>query len=90
VESVPDRGWWYGRIVRCIDKKDYLPRRTEYYDRAGILWKVRTFEAIKTINGYPTATEITMQTVPTGTSTRITLKDVEYNTHLPDAIFEGP
>ncbi len=90
VESVPDRGWWYGKIVRCIDAKDYIPRRTEYYDRSGVLWKVRTFDQIKTIHGYPTWTRLSMETVPTGTSTTITLKDVEYDTGLSPYLFEGP
>jgi outer membrane lipoprotein-sorting protein len=90
VESIPDRGWWYGKIVRCIDKKDYLPRRTEYYDRAGVLWKLRTFDTIKKTDGYPTATQITMQTVPTGTSTRVSLSDIAYDTGLPTSLFEGP
>ena len=47
VESIPSKGWWYGRVDRCIDRKDYLPLRTEYYDRSGVLWKVRTLGAVK-------------------------------------------
>jgi hypothetical protein len=90
MESIPSRGWWYGRIIRCIDRKSYLPLRTEYYDRSGILWKVRTFDEVKTINAFPTATRITMRTIPTGTSTRITLSEITYNTDLSDALFEGP
>ena len=88
LESVPDRGWWYGKIVRSIDTKTFLPRRTEYYDRSGVLWKVRTFNDVKTVNGFPTATRIAMQTVPTGTSTTITLSDIQYNTKLADVLFE--
>ncbi len=86
VESVPGSGWWYGRVDRCIDKKDYLPRRTEYYDRSGVLWKVRTLGAIKKIDGYPTATEIKMETIPAHTSTTITLSDVHYDTYLTPPI----
>jgi hypothetical protein len=90
IESTPDRGWWYGKVVRCIDRKDYLPRRTEYYDRGGVLWKVRTFDAVKKIGGYPTATAITMRTVPAGTATRVELSDVQYDTGLTDGVLEGP
>lgn len=90
LESVPQRGWWYGRIVRCIDRKTYLPLRTEYYDRSGVLWKIRTLEGIKTIQSHPTATVVTMQTVPARTLTRITLSDVQYDTGLADVLFEGP
>lgn len=90
VESTPSGGWWYGRIERCIDKKDYLPRRTEYFDRNGVLWKVRTLGGVKKIGGYPTATEITMETVPQRTSTTITLSDIQYDTGLPEGLFRSP
>jgi len=88
-ESMPQSGWWYGRIVRCVDRKSYLPLRTEYYDRAGVLWKVRTLEGVKTIKSHPTPTQITMQTVPTKTLTRITLSDIAYDSGLSDVLFEG-
>jgi outer membrane lipoprotein-sorting protein len=90
IASVPDRGWWYGKILRYTDKKDYIPRRTEYSDRSGVLWKVRTFDGIKMIDTYPTWTRLTMQTIPTGTSTTITLSDIEYDTGLSPALFDGP
>jgi len=90
LESTPQRGWWYGRIVRYIDKKNSLPLRTEYYDRGSVLWKVRTIDEVKIIASFATPTSITMRTLPTGTSTRITLSEVQYNTGLADVLFEGP
>jgi hypothetical protein len=90
VESVPAHSWWYGRIVRCIDRKDYLPRRTEYYDPAGMLYKIRTLDRVETIAGHPTPTELTMEVVPARTSSRIILKDVEYDTGLASELFEAP
>jgi hypothetical protein len=89
VDSIPQRGWWYGRVSYCIDRKTYLPLRTEYYDRSGELWKIRTFEGIKTIQGHATPTVITMQTVPARTLTRITLSDIRYDTGLADVLFES-
>ena len=90
VESVPQSGWWYGRIIRWVDRKSFLPLRTEYYDRAGVLWKIRTLDKVQTIGSHATATEITMQTVPTKTSTRIVLTDVAYDSGLGDALFAEP
>lgn len=87
IESTPQHGWWYGRIVRFVDHTNFLPLRTEYYDRSGVLWKVRTLGSIQTIAKYPTATEITMETVPTQTSTRITLSDIKYDAGLDAAAF---
>jgi len=90
VDAVPQRGWWYGRISSCIDRKTFLPLRTEYYDRSGELWKIRTLEGIQKIKARPTPTVITMQTVPAGTSTRITLTQVQYDAGLGDVLFETP
>jgi hypothetical protein len=90
LESVPQSGWWYGRIVHCVDRKSYLPLRTAYYDRAGVMWKIRTLEGVKTIKSHPTPTQITMQTVPTKTLTRITLSDIAYDSGLADLLFDGP
>jgi outer membrane lipoprotein-sorting protein len=90
VESRPARGWWYGRIVRWIDKRNFLPRRTEYFDRQSVLWKLRTFDDVRTITSHPTWTSLTMTTVPAGTSTTIALRDVEYDTGLTSLLFEQP
>jgi outer membrane lipoprotein-sorting protein len=90
VDAVPQQGWWYGRISSCIDRKTFLPLRTEYYDRSGVLWKIRTLAGIETIASHPTPTVITMQTVPAGTLTRITLSHVQYDTGLADVLFEPP
>jgi outer membrane lipoprotein-sorting protein len=90
LETVPTSALWYGRVERCVDPKSYLPLRTEYYDRSGILWKVRTLSNVKKVDGYPTATQIEMQTLPQHTSTTITLSDVRYDTGLPDSVFASP
>jgi len=90
VESVPDRSWWYGRIARCIDKKDYLPRLAQYYDPAGLLYKVRTFERVETIDGHPTPVDVLMEVIPGHTSSRLVLRDIEYDTGLQDELFVAP
>lgn len=90
VDAVPQRGWWYGRISSCIDRKTFLPLRTEYYDRNGVLWKVRTIDRIETFKARPTPTVITMKTVPAGTSTTITLSHVQYDTGLSDVLLDAP
>jgi hypothetical protein len=90
LESVPDQPWWYGRIVRCVDKSDYLPRRTEYFDRAGNLFKLRTFDRVVNVQSHPTPVEITMKTVPAHTWTLIKLREVKYDTAISDKLFEVP
>ena len=86
VESIPEKGWWYGRIVRCVDKQDYLPRRTEYFAPNGELFKQRTFEKVETVQSYPTPMEIVMRTVPAKTQTRLRFGEVKYDTNFPDEL----
>jgi hypothetical protein len=78
IESRPAESWWYGRIVRCIDAEDHLPRRTEYFDPAGLPYKVRTLEDVRTIDGHPTALRIRMRVVPDESESTLALSEVEY------------
>jgi hypothetical protein len=78
VESVPARPWWYGRIVRCIDREDHLPRLTEYFDAAGAPYKRRMMDAIETIGGHPTPLRLRIEVIPDRTSSMLTLSDVRY------------
>jgi hypothetical protein len=90
VVSKPRQGWWYGKVVRCIDKKTFLPLKTEYFDRNGVSWKIATIDAVETIGGNPTATHVTMRTIPTGTATALSLTKVTYGTGLPASLFARP
>ena len=78
VATVPVENWWYSRVVRCIDREDYVPRRTKYYDAAGELYKIRTFENVQDVDGHPTPLVLRMETVPAKTSSTITLSGVKY------------
>ncbi len=80
---------WYGRVIRCLDKQDFLPRRTEHFAPNGMLYKIRTIDCVESIAGHPTPVEITMEVVPERTSSRIVLRNVEYATGLPDEVFDG-
>ncbi len=87
IDSVPDRSWWYGRISYCIDTEDSIPRRTEYFDPAGVLYKVRTM-TVETVGGHPTPVRMTMQVLPDKTATTMNLTDVRYDTGLTPAMLE--
>jgi hypothetical protein len=88
VDSVPDRSWWYGRIAYCIETEDWLPRRTEYFDRAGVLYKVRTM-AVETVGGHPTPMRMTMDVLPDKTKTTMILTDVRYDSGLTPAMLRA-
>lgn len=89
VDSRPTRTWWYGRISRCVDQKDHLPRTTRYYTPGGLLYKVRTMEVTR-IGGYATPVRMTMEVVPARTKTTLTLSEIEYDTRLSRDLFTDP
>lgn len=89
VDSRPTRTWWYGRISRCIDQEDYLPRTTRYYTPGDMLYKVRTMEVAR-IGGYATPVRMTMEVVPAHTETTLTLSEIEYDTGLSLDLFTDP
>jgi hypothetical protein len=89
IDSVPERGWWYGRISRCVDAEDFIPRRTDYFAPGGDLFKTRTVH-VETVAGHATPTRIEMQVVPAKTKTIMILTDVEYDVGLEASGFTIP
>ena len=87
VRSVPAQSWFYGEIVRCIDKKSFLPRRTEYHSPAGQHYKTRTLDVVETIDEHTIPTRIAMRNLVSGTSTTIVYSDVILNSGLKESIF---
>ncbi len=79
----------YSKIKAWIATTDYLPRKVEFYNQAGKLWKVYTSEKIKNIGGFPTILKRTMRTVTTGTHTVILVnpKKVRYNVGFKEDLF---
>lgn len=91
VESIPGsavKQWYYARIVTLIDADMLLPIRREFYSPAGELFKVETFGAVTRVDGIPTPLEIVMTNVGTDTSTTLTVTGIDYETEVPDSLFE--
>ncbi|NOT55512.1 MAG: outer membrane lipoprotein-sorting protein [Deltaproteobacteria bacterium] len=65
-----------------------LPLKREYYDPAGALWKVETFEKITVIDGIPTLLLVRMADVRAGFTSELRVSEVRYNTDLPDSLFD--
>lgn len=94
VESTPKAKYAgddkYSKIKAWIAKTDFVPRKVEYYNKAGQLWKIYISDKIKTIGGFPTILKRSMQTVTTGTHTDILVnsKKVRYNVGFKKDMFE--
>jgi len=77
----------FAHYLVWIDRQTFLPRKAEYYDRNGKLY--RTVEATKvdTIQGHPTVLESVASDLRAGTSTTNTFSEVKYDLGLKDRIF---
>ncbi len=70
-----------------LDKKTYLPMRSEYYDANGKLYRTVVAEKVEEIDGFPTIMVSTASDLVNGSSTVNTFSNVKYNLGLKDRIF---
>ena len=70
-----------------IDRKTYLPRKAEYYDKNGKLYRRVTATAVKDIQGYPTVTTSVAEDLRTGGSTTNVFSNIKYDIGLEERIF---
>jgi hypothetical protein len=70
-----------------IDKDTFLPRKAEYLDKNGKLYRRILSDKIEIIQGYPTAIEQSAEDVARGTKTVIEFSEIKYDINLNDNIF---
>lgn len=70
-----------------IDKDTFLPRKAEYYDKNGKLYRVVEGTKVETIQGFPTVTESVVKDLNTGGSTVNTFSGIQYDIGLKENIF---
>ncbi len=70
-----------------IHKQSYIPVQVEYYDKAGVKYRVAKALGVKTIQGYPTVTKASIDNLKIGSKTVMEYTDVEYDIGLDDALF---
>jgi Outer membrane lipoprotein-sorting protein len=87
VEQVIDNPWYYSKIVSWIDQANMLPIERDYYDPAGQLWKVETFENVATIDGQPVALRVKMQDKTTGGTSVVDVSNLRFGVDLTDGLF---
>ncbi len=71
-----------------IDKETFLPRKAEYLDRGGKLYRRVEATKVETIQGHPTVTESVVSDLNTGGATTNTFAGVAYDVGLSEQIFE--
>jgi len=75
------------RKVSWIDRETKLPLKEEYYDRKDELERVFRAEKIETIDGFPTITVRSMESVKKGHHTTVTFEKVSYNIGVDVDVF---
>ena len=70
-----------------IDKETFIPRKAEYLDKNGTLYRVVESTKIETLQGIPTVTESIAKNLKSGGSTVNTFDQIHYNIGLKDRIF---
>ncbi len=90
VERYPvDKYSGYTRQVTWIDKEEYLPRRTDYYDRKNGLLKTLTFIGYKKyLEHHWRPDEMFMENHQTGKTTRIVWRNYRFRTGLKESDFQ--
>lgn len=83
----PDADISYSRQRMWVNKKTFIPVRTEYYSKGGKLIKVMTSENIEEVDGYWFPMKMTMETVKTGHRTVLEMVDIKHDTGLTDRFF---
>lgn len=77
----------YARLNMLVDKERLIPRKIEYFDQEGSLWKVLTTDDLKEVDGRWVAHRIEMQDVQKGTKTVLEVTEVEFGVDIPDSVF---
>jgi hypothetical protein len=70
-----------------IDRETFLPRKAEYVDRQGKLYRRVTATRVETVQGFETVIESRVDDLNTGGSTVNTFSDIKYDIGLKETIF---
>jgi len=78
----------YSEVITWVAPDSFLPLRREFYDVAGSLWKIQSFENITVIDGTPTPLKIRMSDEQQKGSTELIIHEVRYDVALSDDQFD--
>ncbi|MCB1155261.1 outer membrane lipoprotein-sorting protein [bacterium] len=90
IQSIPheDAPVFWGKLVHLVQKKDYVLRRSEYYDQDMVLNKVLTLDNVKIIDGRHVATHYVMENKSKpGNKTILDFDKVDFGVKIDESIF---
>ncbi len=77
----------FSRYEICIDKGDFVPRRIEYFDEQGKVYRRVEALEVKELDGFPTVTRAQVSNLRSGGHTLAEFRRVEYDLGIPDSVF---
>ena len=84
----PDAAIVWGKIIVCIDKKDFLELHSKFYDEDGVLINIMNASEIKMMDGRLIPTHLEMIPVDKkGHKTELIYSSISYNTPLQESFF---
>ncbi len=78
----------FSYYVVWIDRKTFLPKKAEYYDRHGKKYRIVEALKVETIQGYPTITVQKAADLNSGGYTITRMGRIKYNLGIPENIFK--
>lgn len=89
IESVPkpESDSEYGKLVSQIRKEDFIPRKVEFYDKKGRLYKVMEVLRVGPVGQEVLPLHFSMHNIQTDHKTEILLENVQLNQEIPDDEF---
>ncbi len=86
--AVKDDSDPYGRVLLWIDEKLAVPRRVQYFDKAGALQKTLEVEKVRAIDGGRALLEkFSMTSHVRKSVTRVETRDIDTKAVLPESLF---
>jgi outer membrane lipoprotein-sorting protein len=88
IESTPVKAYkGFAKSISYIDKETFLPLKEEYFDDKGEITRRLHADKIETIDGIPTVTIRSMESLKKGSKTIVEFSHISYNVGLKDDIF---
>lgn len=86
VEVTPKTRRKYTKYIAWVAKDLWIQLKIDYYQEDAI-YRSGIFKDVRTIDGIPTPFRSEMENKKTRHRTKLTLDNVQYNTHFPDNLF---
>jgi outer membrane lipoprotein-sorting protein len=77
----------FSYYVVTVDAQTFLPRKAEYYDKNGKLYRVISAVEVRDVEGFPTIVKMKSEDLNAKASTVTEFTKMDYNTGLSDDTF---